>query len=133
MNQLSEVTREPTFLEKLGFTCREEDTTDPRRSVTYRKTIDSIGSQVRFVIQVEFEMWIRDDPFATYTENVSYGFEGVYLRVIDRQMEELDDETYDEETEKPRYIGRFKMNIETVSHLRLLCKMLSQQDLPFYF
>jgi hypothetical protein len=135
MNDLAEVTKEPTFLRKLGFTGHEEDSTDAHRSVWYERTFQTADSQVRFIVQVEFESWRRDDPSASYTDNLSYEFKQVYLWVVDRRMEEYDDETraafhhydyrvYDEESEKPRTVGRFPLNIQRVSQLRTLCKML---------
>ena len=128
MNDLIEVTKEPTFLEKLGFTGREQDSTDTVRWVWYERTIDSYKSQVRFVIQVEFEMFITDDPVASYTDNVSYSFNRIYIKVIDRHMEKSDNQAYDEETENPREVGHFRVNIQKVSELRSICKMLSLKD-----
>ena len=135
MNDLADVIKEPTFLRKLGFTSREEDSTDARRLFWYEKTFQTADYQVKFIVQVEFEMWLRDDPSASYTDNVSYEFNKVYLKVVDRRMEEYDDETrgtfdhysyrvYDEESENPRTIGRYPLDIQKVSQLRALCKML---------
>ena len=119
MNDLREITSYPSFLEKAGFVEKEEHTTDVVRWVWFEKTIDAVESQVRLVVQVEFELSISDAPFVRTRDNFSYYFNGVYLKVIDRQMERLD-----EETELPREIDRIKINVSTRSQLRSLCKML---------
>jgi hypothetical protein len=135
ITDLCEISQEPTFLKRLGFKSREEDTTDTVRSVCYEKAFQSDDSQVKLKIQVEFEKTYRDDPMASYNDNVTYSYSGVYLKVIDRQMDEYDDETrgafshydykvYNEESEKPRTVGRFPLDIQQVSQLRTLCKML---------
>jgi len=85
MNDLREITREPYFLEKAGFVRREEETADVVRWVWYEKTIES---QVTFVVQVKFEMSISDDPFVKTSDNFSYSFNGVFLKVIEEQSEE---------------------------------------------
>ncbi len=87
MNDLREITRQPLFLEKEGFVRRDEEITDVVRWVWYEKTIDSIDSQVRLVLQVEFELSISDNPFVRTIDNFSYSFNGVYLQIIGRQME----------------------------------------------
>src|SRR4030042_664400 len=115
----------PTFLKRLGFKSREEDTTDTVRWICYERAFQSYESQVKLIVQVEFEKFYRDDPFASYTDNVTYSFNRVYLKVIDRQMDEFDNGTYDDDNEKPRNIGRVRIDVQTVSELRSLCKMLS--------
>jgi len=97
VNDLREVTREPYFLEKAGFLRRDEETTDVDRWVWYERTIDSIESQVTLILQVEFEMSISDNPFVRTSDNFCYSFNGVYLKVIERQMERWDSQSYDEE------------------------------------
>jgi len=124
MNDLREVQNEPEFLEKDGFIYREEESTDSVRWVWYEKAFESIESQLRFIIQVEFEMDIYDEPFASYAENRTYSFNGVYLIVVDRQMQRWDNRSYDEETEISREIDRYKVNIHTLGRLRSLCNML---------
>ncbi len=143
MNDLREITRYPSFLEKAGFVEREEHTTDDVRWVWFERTIDSIESQVRLILQVEFELSISDDPFVRTSDNFSYSFNGVYLKVIDRQMERSDSQSYDEETfmekplippldvlmeEEPREIGRFELKVSTLAQLRSLSKMLGCKD-----
>lgn len=93
----------PTFLKRLGFKSREEDTTDTVRWICYERAFQSYESQVKLIVQVEFEKFYRDDPFASYTDNG----------------------TYDDDNEKPRNIGRVRIDVQTVSELRSLCKMLS--------
>ena len=128
MNDLREVTREPTFLEEMGFVRRDDGTADVVRWVWYEKTIDSIESQVRFILQVEFELSISDNPFVPRIDNFSYSFNRVYLRVIDRQLVRWDNQSYDQETERPREIDRCEVNIATLTQLRALWRMLSWRD-----
>ena len=133
MNDLREITREPYFLEKAGFVRREEETTDVVRWVWYEKTIES---QVTFVVQVEFEMAISDDPFVKTSDNFSYSFNGVFLKVIEEQTEE--EETFVETPhglpialmvhEEPREIDRLELSVSTLAQLRSLCKMLGCKD-----
>ncbi len=78
VNDLNEVTQEPTFLEKLGFIQREENTTDALRWVWYERIFNSSESQLRFIIQVEFEMYISDNPDVSYNDNVTYSCNRVY-------------------------------------------------------
>ncbi|MEK6777735.1 MAG: hypothetical protein AABY87_12790 [bacterium] len=127
MNDLREVTKEPEFLQKSGYNRRDEETTDSARFVWYEKTFGSIVSQLRFIIQVEFELFLYDDPFASYIENCCYSFNGVYLKVIDRQMERCDNLSYDEDTELPREIDRCELNIHTFSRLRSFSNMLESR------
>lgn len=125
MNDLREIIREPSFLEKMGFVPRDDGTADVDRWVWYEKTFDSIDSQLRFIVQVEFELAISDNRVLRVSDNFSYSFNGVYLRVIDRQMERWHDQMYDDERESPREIDRYEVNITTVTQLRALCRMLS--------
>ena len=128
MNDLCDIEREPAFLEKIGFVRQDCESSDTVRMVWYERTIDSSESQVRFIVQVEFELTIGDDPSCPSIDNYSYSFNRVYLKVIDRKMRRLDNQFYDDETESPRKIGRVEVNIRTLNHLRMLCKMLSWKD-----
>jgi len=147
MNDLREITRHPAFLEKAGFVEREEDTTDVVRWVWFEKTIDSIDSQVTLILQVEFELSISDDPFVRTSDNFSYSFNGVYLKIIERPVETADSRSYEREEffkhprilplndfadlvvkEEPREIDRIGLKISTLAHLRSLCKMLGCKD-----
>ena len=124
MNDLREVQKYPDFLERKGFTCRKEESSDCVRSVWFEKSFDSIQSNVRFTVQVEYELFISDNPFCRTSDNFHYSFNGTYLIVIDRQMRRWDNQSYDEETECPREIDRYRLNIETMSRLRSLCEAL---------
>ena len=147
MNDLREITRYPAFLEKAGFVEREEETTDVVRWVWFERTIDSVESEVTLVLQVEFELAISDDPFVRTSDNFSYSFNGVYLKIIERQMEREDSESADEASvlknshmlsldafmkayvkEEPREIDRVNLRVTTRAQLRSLCKMLGCRD-----
>jgi len=130
MNDLREVVTEPEFLEKKGFVRREEETTDSVRWVWYEKVIDSVNSQIRFIVQIEFELFISDNC-ASYIENRDYGFNGIYLRVIDRQIEALDNISYDDEYELLRETDRWALSIHTVSRLKSFCEMLGDRTWRF--
>lgn len=143
MNDLREITREPYFLENAGFIRREEETTDVDRWVWYERTIGSIDSEVRLVVQVEFEMSVSDNPFVRTSDNFSYSFNGVYLRIVEEPIERSGTESYDAETflkkprimplefflkKEPREIDRFALEVYTLTQLRSLCKMLGCKD-----
>lgn len=147
MNDLREIAREPFFLEKAGFVRRDEETTDVVRWVWYERTIDSIESQMRLILQVEFEMSISDNPFVRTSDNFSYSFNGVYLKIIERPAETADSRSYEREEffkhprilplndfadlvmkEEPREIDRFELKVSTLAQLRSLCKMLGCKD-----
>lgn len=143
MNDLREITTEPYFLEKAGFVRRDEETTDVDRWIWYERTIDGIESQVTLILQVEFEMSISDNPFVRTSDNFWYSFNGVYLKIIERQMDREDSESADKASvlknphmlsldafikayvkEEPREIDRIGLNVSTLAQLRSLCKML---------
>lgn len=124
VTHLDDFSEKPDQLCQFGFSRREEDTTDSVRSVWFERTFDSIESQVRFVLQVEFELAIDDDPNVSYTENLSYSFNGVFLRVIDRQMERYNNQSFDEETERPRKVGRYELRVSTVEELNQISRAL---------
>jgi hypothetical protein len=125
MNDLREVTKEPEFLTRHGYIRRDEETTDSVRSVWYEKSFDSDYSQLRLIIQIEFELAIYDGH-GSYRDNLDYSFNGVYLRVYDRQMERMGNHPYDEDTENPKEIDRYKLNIHTLSSLRALAKIFGR-------
>jgi hypothetical protein len=52
----------------------------------YVKTFQGNDSNVRLEVVVGFELFISDDPFASYTQNRSHTWNGCLVRVIDRQM-----------------------------------------------
>lgn len=143
MNDLRAITREPSFLEKLGFVRRDEETTDVVRRVWYERTIDSVESQVTLILQVEFELSISDHPFVRTIDNFSYGFNGIYLKIIERQMDREESESADEASvlknphmlsldafmkayvkEEPQEIDRVSLRVTTRAQLRSLCRMI---------
>jgi hypothetical protein len=143
MNDLREITREPNFLEKLGFVRRDEETTDVVRWVWYERTLDSVDSQVTLILQVDCELSISDDPFVRTIDNFSYSFNGVYLKIIERQMDSEQSESADEASvlknpgmfsldafmksyvkEEPREIDRVNLRVTTRVQLRSLCRMI---------
>jgi hypothetical protein len=122
-----------------GFVRRDEHTSDVVRWVWYEKTIDSFDSQVRLILQVELELSISDNPVVKTCDNFSYSFNGVYLKVIEPQMEKWDTQAEDKVSslssphippldvlvdEEPREIGRFELRVSTLAQLRSLSKML---------
>ncbi len=117
----------PDILLVYGFIRRDEETTSSVRSVWYEKIFDQYDSQLRLMIQIEFELDIYDDDSASYTENRIYRLNGVYLVVTDRQMQREGDKKdgyYYEDTENPREIDRCRIKISTFHELRTLCNML---------
>ncbi len=105
--------------------------------------MESIESQATLILQVEFEMYISDAPSVRTCGNFSYGFNGVFLKVIDQQIETSDSQSYDEGTfmewplippldvlmeEGPQEIGRFELRVSTLAQLRSLSKMLGGKD-----
>jgi hypothetical protein len=133
MNDLREITKEPYFLEKAGFARREEETSDVVRWVWYEKTIES---QVTFVLQVEFEMSISDNPFVKTGDNFTYSFNGVFLGVIEEETES-EEPLVDLPNGPPialmmekerREIDRLELSVNTLAELRSLCKMLGCKD-----
>jgi hypothetical protein len=118
VRHLEDMWDDPERLLRYGYVRRDQSTTDVARSVWFEKIYDSCDSQARLILQIEFDLSISDDPFATYKENLSYSFNGVYLRVVDRQMAAFDNQTYDEETERPRSVGRRKLSITTLEDLK---------------
>lgn len=127
MKELRDFERKPDSLTRYGFERREEHSTDSVRWVWYEKRIQSIDSQICLVIQVEFELYISDDPTASYIENRSYGFNGVSLKVIDLQTERRDGISYEEDTESPGEIGGWRLSIETLEQLKLFVGMLGDK------
>lgn len=143
MNDLREIATEPYFLEKAGFVRRDEETTDVDRWVWYERTIDGIESQVTLILQVEFEMSISDNPFVRTSDNFSYNFNGVYLKIIERPAETPDSRSCEREEffkhprilplndftdlfvkEEPREIDRIGLKVNTLAQLRSLCRMI---------
>ena len=143
MNDLREIRRYPSFLEKAGFIEREERTTDVVRWVWFEKTIHSIDAGLKLILQVEFELSISDNPFVRTTDNFWYSFNGVYLKIIEGTMEQEHSESPDSFVknprvlplsvllkQEPREIGRFELNVRTLAQLRSLSTMLGAKSEP---
>ncbi len=128
MNDLREVTSSPDFLERIGFDEREGSVSSYEHWIRYEKSIQSLESNLRFIVQVDFDLTISDEPHGSYSDNHHYSFNGVFLKVDDRQMDRdyYDNTTFDEETESPRTIDRWPLRIHTVSRLRSFCDMLGR-------
>jgi len=117
----------PDFWLKYGFTRNDEPTTDNVRWVRYEKAFSHDRSQVRLVLLVEYQLSISDNPNVPTNENYEYSFEGVYLKIVDRRMEREGNLPYDEDTERPRIIDKYQMDIETADKVFELAEMLSKK------
>jgi hypothetical protein len=115
---------EPDRLLSLGYERRDEESADYVRFVWYEKEFSSSESQICLVLQIEYELGLSDDLRASYSANCSYSFNGVYVRVLDRQMEEVDNYTFDEETANPRELGRQRLSVTTLEECDALAKLL---------
>ena len=73
---------EPYFLEDLGFKKRQQCTSDSVRSVEWVIPVPSDNNETRHEISVLYELNIYDDPSASYTDNLGWFFDGVYLKTI---------------------------------------------------
>lgn len=124
MDELRLFYDDPDSLIDYGFEKRVQHTCYPNRMVWYEKIIQSVETQIKFIIQIEFDLFISDDPGASYTDNLDYSFNGVYIVVFDRQMEKIYNLEYDEETDMPNFIGRKQLNINTLDEVQQLCKLL---------
>lgn len=90
----------------------------------YSKAVDGSESQLRFVVSIEFELGISDEPTLSYREARSYAFNGVRLDVYDRQMEQLSNIEFDTETEVPRLVGSAYLQLTTLRQVEELTKLL---------
>ncbi|MBN1601229.1 MAG: hypothetical protein JW915_06450 [Chitinispirillaceae bacterium] len=124
MNELNEVEKEPAFLYERGFQRRDDEPCGSTNWAYFEKEFKSDESQVCFLVQVLFEVCTCDDPGYTIIELTSYSFNGVYLKVIDRQMEALDSRFFDDETEHRRKVGKWPLDIKTTAQLDTFCNLL---------
>lgn len=83
------------------------------------RRLTSKESQVGFTVQIEFELDV--DGHGNH-----YSFNGVYLALADRQMERLDSERFDEDTETPRKVGRWPLSCRTLEEVKELCRLLGR-------
>lgn len=115
---------DPDQLLRLGYKRRDEASTDSVRLVWYEKDFSSRESQICLALQIEYELGLSDDSHVSYSANCSYSFNGVYIRVLDRRMERLDNRAFDEETANPRELGRHRLSIATLEECDALAKLL---------
>jgi hypothetical protein len=117
---------EPYFLMDLGFKDRRQYTTDSVRSVEWVIEVPSDDKETMHEVAVLYELSISDNPTASWTENLSWYFEGVYLNTIslkERRRYELyreDMQFIPEETEaflENGTILRTRLPIETKQEL----------------
>lgn len=128
---LQELSEDPDQLLKYGFEREEEETTDPNRWVWYRKVIQSSESQLRLELELEFELSISDDPFANFSENRQYLWNGCYLRAYDRQMERENNMFFNEATENPVEVDRILLNINHLAELLKFAELLGSGSARF--
>ena len=121
---LRDVAERPDRLLDAGYSRRDEPSTDQVRAVIYEKTISSDESQLKLLVQIHFELAISDDVGYSYTDLCSYSFNGVYLEVLDRQMEPDDNRYFDEESEHPASIGALRLEIESLGEVERLVALL---------
>lgn len=110
----------PDSLIELGFTPFK--TTEPECLVLYQKTVDHWDSNVRLVIEVEFEPDVDNNPDAIPPDKQNYSWRGCFIRIIDRQMGESANGDYDVGTEKPKTIGRVRTRIANLKNLEAFVK-----------
>jgi hypothetical protein len=73
---------EPYFLEDIGFNERQQYTTDSVRSVEWVMEVPTDDNETKHEVAVSYEVSISDNPTASWKENLSWYFEGVYLKTI---------------------------------------------------
>ena len=78
MKLLSDVADQPDLLLDNGFRRHEQDTADSVRWVRYTKTLQRDDSNVCSEVVVEFELFISDEAFASYTDDRSYTWNGCF-------------------------------------------------------
>ena len=117
MNELIFYSTDPRALEKEGFVYREEEFEGPNGHAWLERRLTSATCQVGFAIQIEFELDV--DGHGSH-----YSFNGVYMAVADRRMEQANSIEYDEETESPREVGRWPLPCRTLEGVRELCRLM---------
>ncbi len=119
MNELIFYSSDPRALEKEGFTYREEEFDGANGHAWLERRLTMAESQLCFTVQIEFEMDV-DGTGKTFS------FNGVYLMVLDRRMECLDSEGFDEDTASPREVGRWPLPCRTLEEVKELCRLLGK-------
>ena len=73
---------DPYFLEDLGFKERRQFTTDTVRLSEWSIAVPSDDNETRHEIGVLYELSISDSPDVSWTDNLSWYFEGVTLNTV---------------------------------------------------
>lgn len=124
MNRINDFTENPDSLLEFGLKRHDEETTDSLRLVWYEKNIYQTHSPLNYILQVEFELLLSDDPFVSYSDNCDYSFVGVYLRIINRGVSYH--ETSQNESIEIKEVDKIELNIGSISELVLFSKMFSK-------
>ena len=115
---------EPDRLVRPSFVRRDESTSDSVHLVWFERILDSDESQIRFIIRIEFELGLTDDPHDSSRANESYSFHGVVLEVINRRMRRYDSVTFEPDTERPQVVGQHRLTIRTLREVNQLVQLL---------
>ena len=118
MKELIFYSSDPRVLEKEGFVYREE-AKGPNGHAWLERRLTSATSQVGFTVQIEFELDV--DGHGNH-----YSFNGVWLAMADRRMEQESSMEYDEETEAPKEVGRWRLTCRTLEEIKELCRLLGK-------
>jgi hypothetical protein len=134
---------DPDDLIERGYERCDESTSDPIRSVRYRKRINPDPATlfdfakgytharwpaVAFDVTITYTLYISDDPFATWRENCDYSFEEVCLVVYDAREVESDDSDDEAREVQLTKIGERVIFPETLDELDRLAKMLGSRS-----
>lgn len=100
----------------LGLVLWEEPTTDCVREMHFHRSLETSLEQeddpelddLIYEIQlcVRFTVYISDNPYVSTEENFDHGFEGVFLRIIDKN--------------RKRLVTEFRTAVESMHDLRTL-------------
>lgn len=111
----------PDELITFGFIRRDEETTDSTRFIWYEKTLKK--GRFSYILQIEFELSISDDPYGSYSDNHSYTFNDIYLRIIN---EEISNYNISFDSLRDDFeVDKIKLNLKSIPEIILFCKMFS--------
>jgi len=124
MDSLKEIDTNPDILIQIGLERRDEETTDTSSLIWYEKIIQPYNSHYQYRIQVEFDLFISDEPFVSHSENYDYSFNGVYLLILSTELE-------DYSSLSNKYINniefdRIELNIMQISQLIAFIKSMDK-------
>ena len=126
--------KRPDTLTSKGYK-REEGPFDEwgssTKKVRFRKRISPLAGDLMFDIVIEYELFVSDDPDATWEKNCDYSFEEVRLVVWRR--EEADSEDDDTEAQrKPRLhkVGAHELRPKTLRTLEQFAAVLGYEAPP---